>query len=400
MGAAVATTTAGRRLRRLNRRADVRASSPRGADRGSSPPIQKIVVLTTSYPRDKEDFAGRFVADSVAAVRARGVEVDVVSPGVYRTFGIGRDGGGFLRGLRRRPWLAPLIFVSMLRAVRRAARDADVVHVHWLATALVGAWSGKPFVVTLHGSGSAGRFADLDLADRWPWLVRRLLRRARVVIGVSPLLVDAAARCGARDVRFIPNGVSVPGGSQPEADPLEVLYAGRLAPEKGIAELVEATAGLNLVVAGDGPLRHLVPAALGFIGHSELQQRYDSAAVVVCSSYREGLPLCVIEAMAHGKPVVATAVGGVPTLVEHGRTGFLVEPGDAAALRQAIERLLSDPELRQRFGNAGRAKITGLCSWRRVTDATVSAYVDALDAAATNSRDTRINPTSATAAAR
>jgi glycosyltransferase involved in cell wall biosynthesis len=402
MGAAVATTTAGRRRRRTDRRTAVRAQSRRGGDRPFSPPaIRKIVVLTTSYPRDEEDFAGRFVADSVAAVRARGVEVEVVSPGVYRTFGIGRDGGGFVRGLKRRPWFAPLIFMSMLRAVRRAARDAEVVHVHWLAAALVGAWSGKPFVVTLHGSGSAGRFADLELADRRPWLVRRLLRRASIVIGVSPLLVDAAARCGARDVRFIPNGVSIPVGTDPEAEPLEVLYAGRLAPEKGIAELMEATAQMNLVVAGDGPLRHLVPAALGFVRHSELERLYDRAAVVVCSSYREGLPLCVIEAMAHGKPVVATTVGGIPTLVEHGRTGFLVEPGDAVALREAIERLLGDAELRKRFGDAGRAKIASLCSWRRVTDATLGAYIDARVPVATSSQDmVPTEPTSARLAIR
>jgi glycosyltransferase involved in cell wall biosynthesis len=96
--------------------------------------------------------------------------------------------------------------------------------------------------------------------------------------------------------------------------------------------------------------------------------------VVVLPSYREGLPICVLEAMAHGRPVVATAVGGIPQLVEHGRTGLLVEPGDADALRAALERLLGDAELRRRMGRAARARVERTCSWERVTDETLAAY--------------------------
>jgi glycosyltransferase involved in cell wall biosynthesis len=338
----------------------------------------KIAVLTTSFPRHAEDFAGRFVADAAAELRVRGHDVEVVSPGVYRDFGLAFDGGGFVRNLKRRPWIAPLIFLSMVRALRRAARDADVVHVHWLAGALVAAFAGKPFVVTLHGTPSAGPLEDLKLMARAPALVRLVLRRARVVIGVSQLLADAAARCGARDTRFVPNGVHVAAEMGAEAEPAEVLYAGRLAPEKGIRELVEATRDMNLVAVGDGPLRHLLPQTLGFVPHDVLEGLYARAAVVVCSSYGEGLPLCVIEAMAHGRPVVATTVGGIPSLVEDGRTGFLVAPGDAGALRDRLERLLADPELRRRMGEAGREKIDALCSWERVTRLTLDAYEGAL----------------------
>jgi glycosyltransferase involved in cell wall biosynthesis len=135
-----------------------------------------------------------------------------------------------------------------------------------------------------------------------------------------------------------------------------------------------ATAGMKLVVAGDGPLRNLVPEALGFVPHEELGELYDRAALVVCPSYREGLPLCVLEAMAHGKPVVASAVGGIPELVEDGVTGLLVEPGDVAGLRAAIERLLADPALRRRLGRGARARVAERCSWDRVTAATVAAY--------------------------
>jgi glycosyltransferase involved in cell wall biosynthesis len=343
-------------------------------------PVCRVAVLTTSYPRHAQDFAGRFVMDAVAELERRGLSVEVVHPGRSRRFRVDFDGAGFVSNLRRRPWLAPLLYLSLLRMLRRAARDADLVHVHWLAGAAVARFAGKPFVVTLHGTPSAGRFNDLRLMERHPLLVRLLLRKAKVVIGVSELLADGARRCGVRDARFIPNGVALPAEPGVEADPPEVLYVGRLAPEKGIAELVEATRGMNLVAAGDGPLRELLPATLGFVPHDELERLYASAALLVCASYGEGMPLCVIEAMAHGLPVVATSVGGIPQLVEDGRTGFLVEPGDPAALRDRIERLLADAELRSRFGRAGRQKIALLCSWPAVTAQTLAAYGAALGA--------------------
>jgi colanic acid/amylovoran biosynthesis glycosyltransferase len=332
----------------------------------------RVVHLTTSYPRHEGDFAGRFVADLVRGL-ARHVDVSVLAPGGYRDFGLAY-GRGLVGNLRRRPWLAPLLVVSMIRAVRRAAGRRDLVHAHWLAAGAICVLARRRFVLTLHGSGTAGRFADLELARRHPRLFGFVVRRAEVVIGVSDALAEAARRCGARDVRTIPNGVDMPTRTADEAEPAEVLFVGRLSPEKGIAELVAATEGMNLVVAGDGPLRHLVPEALGFVPHDELGTLYDRAAVVVCPSYREGLPLCVLEAMAHGKPVVASAVGGIPELVEDGVTGLLVEPGDVAGLRAAIERLLADPMLRRRLGRAARARVAERCSWERVTTATVAAY--------------------------
>ena len=335
--------------------------------------LPRVVHFTTSYPRHAEDFAGRFVADVVEGLERRGLEVSVLAPGTYRDFGLAY-GGGLVHNVKRRPWLAPLLLVSMIRAVRRTARRGDLVHAHWLAAGAVCVLARRPFVLTLHGSGTAGRFADLELARRFPRLFGAIVRRARVVICVSAALGEAADSCGARDVRVIPNGVRIPASVEPEAKPAEVLFAGRLSPEKGIEELLAATAGMNLVVAGDGPLRPLVPGALGFVPHDELERLYDRAAVVVLPSYREGLPLCVIEAMAHGRPVVASNVGGIPELVEDGVTGLLVEPGDVDGLRATIERLLQDPALRRRMGLAGRERIVERCSLESVTAATLDAY--------------------------
>src|SRR5262249_4412772 len=143
-------------------------------------------------------------------------------------------------------------------------------------------------------------------------------------------------------------------------------------------ELVEAAHGLPLVIAGDGPLRKRVPGALGWVPPSELARLYARAAVVACPSRREGFGVVCAEAMAHARPVVASAVGGLRDLVVDGETGILVPPGDVAALRAALERLLADAGLRRRLGEAGRERVRTLLSWDRVTEETLRAYEDAL----------------------
>lgn len=332
----------------------------------------KVVVLTTSYPRAPGDVAGRFVADAVSRLRERGLEVEVVSPAGFRHFGLAY-GSGVVGNLRRRPWLAlflPLFLGGFARAARRAARGADLVHAHWLPSGAVGLLTGRPVVVQVWGT-------DIELAKRVPWLIRWVLRRAALVVAPSNALAEAVRALGARDVSVIPSGVDVPGGIGEEDEPPFVLYAGRLSAEKGVLDLVQAANGIPLVVAGDGPLRDRVPGARGFVSHDELLQLYERAAVVAVPSYREGFGVVCAEAMAHGKPVVASAVGGLLDLVVDGETGVHVPPGDVRALRGALERLLADGALRRRMGAAGRVRVRERFSWDAVTDATVRAYADA-----------------------
>jgi glycosyltransferase involved in cell wall biosynthesis len=331
----------------------------------------KVGVLTTSYPRFPGDPAGHFVADAVEHLRARGLDVAVVGPQQFHTYGLAY-GHGVLGNLRRRPWLAlfvPPLLASFVRAARRV--EADLLHAHWLSAGWVAARTGKPYVVQVWGT-------DIELARRAPRLVRGTLRGARLVIAASTALAQAASLLGAREVRVIPSGVDLPAAAGQEADPPEVLYAGRLSEEKGVLELVEATDGMNLIVAGDGPLRGRMPFARGFVPHDELERLYARAAVVVCPSRREGFGVACLEAMAHGRPVVATDVGGLRDLVVDGETGLVVPPRDPAALRAALEQLLADPKLRQRLGAAGRQRARERFSWDAVTSAVVDAYAEAL----------------------
>jgi glycosyltransferase involved in cell wall biosynthesis len=331
----------------------------------------RVAVLTTSYPRFPGDPAGHFVADAVEHLRARGLDVEVVGPQQFRDYGLAY-GHGVLGNLRRRPLLAffvPTLLASFVRAARRV--EADLLHAHWLPAGWVAARSGKPYVVQVWGT-------DVELARRAPWLVRGVLRGARLVIAASTALAEAANELGARDVRVIPSGVELPTEVGAEADPPEVLYAGRLSEEKGVLELVDAARGMNLVVVGDGPLRARVPAARGFVPHGELQGLFARAAVVACPSRREGFGVTCLEAMAHGRPVVASGVGGLRDLVVDGETGILVPARDADALRAALERLLGDAGLRRRLGVAGRERARKHFSWDVVTEATLGAYADAV----------------------
>jgi glycosyltransferase involved in cell wall biosynthesis len=333
----------------------------------------KVVVLTTSYPRDENDVAGLFVKDAVEAVRARGVEVEVVSPATFRHFGIAY-GHGIVGNLRAAPWkvlLLPAFLLAFARAARRAARDADVVHAHWLPSGVAARATGKPYVLHVWGT-------DVELARRLPWLARPIVRAARIVIAPATALAAAAEQFGAAAVRVIPNGVELPSAPGEPEEPPHVLFAGRLSAEKGIAEFLEATEGIARVIVGDGPLRGRVPETVGFVPHDLLAGYYRRAAVVACPSHREGYGVVAREAMAHGRPVVATRVGGLVDAIDDGETGLLVEPGDQAGLRAAIERLLSDSELRARLGGAARRKAERELTWESAGAALVSAYADAL----------------------
>jgi glycosyltransferase involved in cell wall biosynthesis len=205
-----------------------------------------------------------------------------------------------------------------------------------------------------------------------PWAARWILRRASLVVAASSFLAEEARSVGAREVRLIPSGVELPEAVGEPEEPPHVLYVGRLSAEKGVLDVVEACEGLPLVIVGDGPLRDRVPGAVGFVAPDELGRWYERAAVVAAPSRREGYGVAVREAMAWGRPVVASAVGGLTDAVEDGVTGLLVPPGDVARLRAAIERLLGDPELRARLGTAGRERAPRF-------DAAAAALVEAYD---------------------
>ncbi|EKP94118.1 glycosyltransferase [Thermaerobacter subterraneus] len=188
-----------------------------------------------------------------------------------------------------------------------------------------------------------------------------------------------------------------PAGPAP-ATPLRIVMVARFEPPKDHPTLLQAVAllerqglqapgrraGWVVELAGDGPLlpaARQLAASLGidhrvrFLGaQPEGAAVVQGAAVAVLCSRREGLPLAILEAMAAGVPVVATAAGGIPEAVEPGITGFLVPPGDAVATARCLGRLLADPSLRRRMGAAGRARYEARFTVERMVAATLAVY--------------------------
>jgi glycosyltransferase involved in cell wall biosynthesis len=300
---------------------------------------------------------GRHVRSVQQGLQARGWQVTVACPAsTQEVFGF-TDHQLLEIGSRPHP-------VHDLRAVARLrqwAARADVVHAHGVrAAGLVGLATARS-VATWHNVPAEGRAGR---ALSW-WAARR----ATVTLAVSPDLAALARSGGATDVRpalvaapLLPpaRGTDVRGELGAHGRSL-VLAVGRLHPQKGLDVLLQAVPALGDVVvaiAGDGPLRQeLSDRAAGLpvrlLGRrDDLADLYAAADVVVLPSRWEGRPLTAMEVLRAGRPLVASAVGGVPALVGHGAR--LVAPGDPKALAAAVRELLGDPEAAARLGARGQ----------------------------------------------
>lgn len=373
-------------------------------------------MVTSSYPKFPGDVTAPFIESIARSVAARGHRVDVVLPHhpdlrrgpdepvsfhPYRY--APRDDWslwGYAQSLhadvkvRPAAWLlAPLAAWALRSAVAGLLRERrhDVLHVHWVVPnaaflADLARAHGVPLVVSLHGS-------DVFLAERLAPardLARAAFRQAGAVTACSEDLAERARRLGAPAARVhtVPYGVDLEAFAPPEGagerahGPLRVLALGRLVEKKGFQTLVDATAegrGLEVCIAGEGDLREELerlaaarraPVRLvGALDRSAVADALAEADVVVVPSVVDragnvdGLPNVLLEAMAAGKPVVASRVAGIPDVVTDGVNGLLVPPGDPAALAEAFHRLGADPALRARLGEAARRTAAARLGW-------------------------------------
>jgi len=231
-----------------------------------------------------------------------------------------------------------------------------------------------------------GRFASLSAWKKW--LHARLInsRMADGLVAVSAETRRQAIAEGVQPQRIvvIPNGVSLPSVSRetawvarqallPGAAGFLLLSAGRLVPEKGQRILIQAATQVLqefpsalFAIAGDGPLRVELQALADSLGISDgvklLGNRTDMPALLaacdifVLSSLSEGLPMALLEAMAAGKALVSTDVGGIPAALDDGNCGLLVPAGDAPALANAMLKLLRDASLRNKLASRARKR--------------------------------------------
>lgn len=168
-----------------------------------------------------------------------------------------------------------------------------------------------------------------------------------------------------------------------------VLFAGRLSTEKGVEVFLQAAsaAGVPAVVAGEGPLgdelRRVYPQAefLGRVDGAMVEQLVaGSLACVIPSRWYENAPMSVLEPMAAGRPVIASAIGGIPEQVEHGVSGLLVRPGDVGELARAIERVRDEDGLASALGAAARARVAERFSPKQHLEALLETYEAAMSA--------------------
>lgn len=169
-------------------------------------------------------------------------------------------------------------------------------------------------------------------------------------------------------ITVIPNMASEPAEAPLSVGRSYVGFCGRVRYEKGVDLLIEVAKKeprIPFVAAGSyefmGDLVQTAPRNFRFAGHcdaDELRSFYEKAQFVVFpSKWFEGFPLVLLEAMAHGKAVIASDIGGLSDIVEDGKTGLLVKPGDSADLYEKVSVLWSNPELCDRMGKAGRTKL-------------------------------------------
>lgn len=236
-------------------------------------------------------------------------------------------------------------------------------------------------------TSAAGRARRLLTLHGWPRLsygpetvAGRLLRTADRITSCSAAVLALARQRlpGIRPVSsVIPNGVP-PARESPTPlpfDPPRILCLGRLVPEKGFDLAVSAVAARSgrtprpeLVVAGDGPERAALEAAVaaqgladrteftGWVAPAAVPALVNRCTLVVVPSREESFGLVAVQAGLMARPVVAAAVGGLPEVVRHGRTGLLVPGGDRGALAEAIGDVLDHPDLARRLGAAGRRR--------------------------------------------
>jgi glycosyltransferase involved in cell wall biosynthesis len=382
----------------------------------------RILILHSRYASGAASGENRVVEDEVTLLRAAGHDVQSwePSPSRHDLVGKARLGG-------RAIWSG-----SAAREVRERIRKnaIELVHIHNLFPMLSPAVlrsvgrEGVPSIVTLHNYRFMCLPASLlrdqrvceDCVGRrvaWPGVVHRCYRGsaagsaalaasigAHRALGTfdlpaSYLAVSDFVRSKYLDAGWPAHKILVKPNFAWETSRRRdagsyFLYAGRLSPEKGVATLLEAARGIRarVVVAGTGPdeerLRAAAPPGVEFRGAVASQDVPSliraARGVLVPSLSFEGQPRIVLESSAAGVPVAASRLGGLPDLVSDGGSGLLVRPGDAIALRAAMERLLDDEETR-RLGDGAWRRWQELYSPSRALQNLEAAYRRAVDAA-------------------
>jgi colanic acid/amylovoran biosynthesis glycosyltransferase len=370
------------------------------------------------YPQGNQSFIWR----EIAALEAQGVKVErftirrwneplvdstaIAEKAMTRSVldaGVAGLAGGVLATLFTRPgafvraaWAAwrlgrrsergavyHFIYLAEACVLRRWLVRCGARHVHAhmgtnsaMVALLCRALGGPPYSFTCHGPTEFDRPVYIALGEK--------IRRAAFVVAVGEYGRGQlfrwcghehwgkirVVRCGVDDAFLTADVVTPP----PDA---RLVCVGRLVEQKGHLLLIEAAGRLaaegmafEIVVIGDGPMRQVLEKLIrdrglerhvrlaGWMSNEMVRQEINQSRAMVLASFAEGLPVVLMEALAMGRPVVATSVAAVPELVEHGVSGWLVPPGSIDALTDALREVLTaEPARLERMGAAGRQRV-------------------------------------------
>lgn len=313
--------------------------------------------------------------------------------------------------------LLPFVMMSSIRTMLALTGEKrfDLIHAHWVlpnapTAALVARLKHVPLVISLHGSDVfvAEKGGAFGATARW------CFDRAAAMTSCSDDLVHRAVALGAdkEKINLIPYGADTKGFGVSEAaaqgvrqrlglcpDDVMLLAVGRMVYKKGFEFLIAAMPQIlqhapnaRLVFVGYGDLRdelekqaralrlnsHVIFA--GKVPRQEIPAYFGASQLVVVPSVRDaagnvdGLPNVVLEAMAAGKPLIASSIAGFPDVIRDGENGLLVREKDPAALADAVLALARDPALRKQMGDAGRNQIYSRLSWDNVARRFIEVY--------------------------
>lgn len=390
-----------------------------------------ILILTSSYPSSSDVIVRTFMTDLVESLSNKEISIIIVCPHQkdlpYREiqkkntiirfpYWFTSSGellggpGGMISSIKHSFFsmfqLIPFLICEFFWVFHVTKKEnIDIIHSHWiipqgLVGALVSAITGIPHVTSIHGT-------DIHLihSHRILYPVIRMISKYSHCITTNSshtlrLLHNVVQTRGKS--RIIPMGIDPNEFLQSKEIPrsLEktVLFVGRLINWKGVSVLIQAMKivetrlrGSKLVVIGDGPDRHeleeevvrlgLSPIVyfMGKLDRENLLTWYRSAEVFVLPSitYKnqtEGLGVVLLEAMAACVPVIGSNTGGIPDIIEDGVNGLLVPPSDPDALADAIIRIFENPDLADRFREAGQKSVQESFSWDKISDEFIEVY--------------------------
>lgn len=384
----------------------------------------KVLIVTTAFPRWRDDTRAPFIFEAAQAVKRLGINVKVVamhSPGTQCRENwdgieirrprylpdcletLQRESGGLPVAWKKsgfsRLAVIPFVFTHSV-AVAKYAAGVDLIHANWTLSAgcvwLLKWLHRKPYIVTVHGS-------DIFEAVKIPvvrWLTGFVLRRAEKVIAVSRALASEVTKLGVPQgsIAVIPNGVDIerfyPGTG--ERDPI-ILFVGSHTRVKGgdvllraFREVAQAYPDYRLVMVGDGPCRSEWEALAndlriadrvnftGELGRDEVAEWMRRAKLFVLPSRSEGLGVVLLEALASGTPCIGSAVGGILDIIDH-RVGCLVSSDDEKGFARTIVEFLGRSTDFNCLSMAAREIAEGRFSWNQAALEIIHQYRTVMD---------------------